>query len=83
MWVGNTQEFKTMTPTQTVYKLIGPVLVEQDQAEARGNVEKRLEFIKGEMYVVVAALSLPSFLSTTFFPTSSSSWKVRVLTFHN
>lgn len=31
-----------------VYKLIGPVLVKQDLAEARGNVEKRLDFIKAE-----------------------------------
>jgi prefoldin beta subunit len=31
-----------------VYKLIGPVLVKQDLVEARGNVEKRLDFIKAE-----------------------------------
>jgi len=32
-----------------VYKLVGPVLVKQDSAEARANVDKRLEFIKGEL----------------------------------
>ena len=32
-----------------VYKLIGPVLIKQDAAEAKSNVEKRLEFIKKEV----------------------------------
>jgi prefoldin beta subunit len=32
-----------------VYKLVGPSLVPQDQAEAKQNVEKRLEFIRSEM----------------------------------
>lgn len=32
-----------------MYKLVGPVLVQQDQAEAKQNVETRLEFIRGEM----------------------------------
>ncbi|EPS95807.1 hypothetical protein FOMPIDRAFT_1025598 [Fomitopsis schrenkii] len=43
------KEFSTLTEKNTVYKLIGPVLVQQDQAEAKANVEKRLEFIKGEI----------------------------------
>lgn len=30
--------------------MIGPVLVKQDKPEATMNVEKRLEFINGEMY---------------------------------
>lgn len=29
--------------------MIGPVLVKQDQAEAKANVNKRLEFIRGDM----------------------------------
>ena len=33
-----------------VYKLIGAVLVRQDLAEARVNVDKRLEYINAEMY---------------------------------
>ncbi|KAI0917806.1 hypothetical protein AcV5_003955 [Taiwanofungus camphoratus] len=45
------KEFAQLTEANTVYKLIGPVLVKQDQAEAKSNVEKRLEFIRGEMYV--------------------------------
>lgn len=35
----------------TVYKLTGPVLVPQTKGEASMNVEKRLEFIRAEMYV--------------------------------
>ncbi|KAI0917805.1 hypothetical protein AcW1_000059 [Taiwanofungus camphoratus] len=43
------KEFAQLTEANTVYKLIGPVLVKQDQAEAKSNVEKRLEFIRGEI----------------------------------
>jgi len=45
------QEFTTLTPNNLVFKLVGPVLVKQDQAEAKSNVDKRLEFIRGEMWV--------------------------------
>jgi hypothetical protein len=38
-----------LTPSNTVYKLIGPALVEQDQSEAKQTVEKRLEFIRKEI----------------------------------
>ena len=31
-----------------VYKLTGPVLIKQDLSEARGNVEKRLDYIRAE-----------------------------------
>lgn len=34
-----------------MFKLVGPVLVKQDQNEAKQNVNTRLEFIQGEMYV--------------------------------
>lgn len=43
------KEFGKLTDSNQVYKLIGPVLVKQDQVEAKTNVEKRIEFIKGEM----------------------------------
>ena len=45
------QEFASLTPNNTVYKLVGPVLVPQDQAEAKGNVDKRLDFIRSDMCV--------------------------------
>jgi prefoldin beta subunit len=32
-----------------VFKLIGPALVNQDLGEARGNVEKRISYIAGEL----------------------------------
>lgn len=54
-----TQEFALLKSHNTVYKLIGPALVPQDQAEAKTNVEKRLEFIRGEMYVALI-VPLPS-----------------------
>jgi len=40
-----------LTPDNMVFKLMGPVLVKQDQTEAKNNVETRLEFIRGEMFV--------------------------------
>lgn len=43
------KEFRKLTANNQVYKLIGPVLVKQDQLEATTNVDKRIEFIKGEM----------------------------------
>ncbi|KDR85319.1 hypothetical protein GALMADRAFT_234123 [Galerina marginata CBS 339.88] len=44
------KEFTALTPENTVFKLIGPVLVKQDQAEAKNNVDTRLNFIRSEMF---------------------------------
>ncbi|KAF8560253.1 Prefoldin beta-like protein [Imleria badia] len=43
------KEFANLTPNNTIFKLVGPVLVPQDHTEARTNVETRLDFIRGEM----------------------------------
>lgn len=43
------KEFDQLRPSNAVYKLVGPVLVKQDQAEAKANVAKRLEFIRSEI----------------------------------
>jgi len=43
------KEFNKLKPENTVYKLIGPVLVPQDQAEAKVNVAKRLDYIKDDI----------------------------------
>lgn len=43
------QELDLLDSTNTVYKLIGPVLVKQDLDEAKATVTKRLEYINGEM----------------------------------
>ncbi|KDQ18135.1 hypothetical protein BOTBODRAFT_104922 [Botryobasidium botryosum FD-172 SS1] len=51
------KEFTGLGPNNQVYKLIGPILVKQDQSEARANVEKRIEFIKGEIKRVETQLS--------------------------
>ncbi|KAK0550299.1 Prefoldin subunit 6 [Tilletia horrida] len=50
------QEFAKLTPNNQVYKLIGPALVKQDQAEAKANVDKRIEFIKNEVTRVESKL---------------------------
>lgn len=34
-----------------MYKVVGPVLMKVDLGDAKDNVEKRLDFIKGAMYV--------------------------------
>ncbi|KAI0033864.1 Prefoldin [Vararia minispora EC-137] len=51
------KEFAVLTPNNTVYKLIGPVLVRQDPADARATVDKRLEFIRSEIKRVEAQLT--------------------------
>lgn len=43
------KEFDTLKTENTVYKLMGPVLVPQDLTEAKANVETRLDFIGGEI----------------------------------
>ena len=43
------KEFAALKSHNIVYKMIGPVLVKQDTEEARSNVDKRLEYIKGEI----------------------------------
>ncbi|KAI0693407.1 prefoldin subunit 6 [Cytidiella melzeri] len=50
------KEFASLSPNNTVYKMIGPVLVPQDQTEAKSNVDKRLEFIKSDIKRVEAQL---------------------------
>ena len=36
-------------PEANVYKMVGPLLVKQDMAEAKSNVQKRIDFIKSEL----------------------------------
>ena len=38
-----------LNDSDTVFKMIGPVLVKQDRDEAKGNVQKRIDYISGEM----------------------------------
>ncbi|KAF4104728.1 prefoldin subunit 6 [Onychostoma macrolepis] len=43
------EELTLLDIQNTVYKLIGPVLVKQDLDEAKATVSKRLEYINGEI----------------------------------
>lgn len=54
------KEFSVLNEDANIYKLIGPVLVKQDRAEAVMNVDKRLEFIEAEMYVHLPSLDVSS-----------------------
>ncbi|OAY76393.1 prefoldin subunit 6 [Ananas comosus] len=43
------KELELLNESANVYKLIGPVLVKQDLAEAKANVKKRIEYISAEL----------------------------------
>lgn len=43
------QELELLEDDANVFKLIGPVLVKQDLAEAKANVNKRIEYITAEL----------------------------------
>jgi len=45
------QEFDNLKDGETVYKLVGPILLKQDKADAEGTVNGRLSFIEKELYV--------------------------------
>ncbi|CAA2990632.1 prefoldin subunit 6-like [Olea europaea subsp. europaea] len=46
------KELDLLNDDANVYKLIGPVLVKQDLAEANANVRKRIDYISAELYVL-------------------------------
>ena len=43
------EELDKLEDEAKVFKLIGPALVKQDTTEAKQNVEKRIEYISGEL----------------------------------
>jgi|AntAceMinimDraft_5_1070358.scaffolds.fasta_scaffold140879_1 hypothetical protein len=45
------EELERLDDDAPVFKLVGPVLMRQDLDEAKQNVDKRVEFIRTEMYV--------------------------------
>ncbi|GAA5900246.1 hypothetical protein JCM6882_002286 [Rhodosporidiobolus microsporus] len=53
---GVKKELSSLSPSEKVFKLVGPVMLKQEQAEAKSNVEKRLEWIGGEIKRVEAQL---------------------------
>uniref|UniRef100_A0A7S0S3N0 Prefoldin subunit 6 n=1 Tax=Chlamydomonas leiostraca TaxID=1034604 RepID=A0A7S0S3N0_9CHLO len=46
---GVLEELGRLGEDANVFKLIGPALIKQDLVEAKSNVSKRLEYIKGEI----------------------------------
>jgi len=50
------KEFAQLTPDNVVYKQMGPVLVKQEQEDAKKDIKGRLEFIAGEIKRVEAQL---------------------------
>mmetsp|Transcript_2377 Transcript_2377/g.3975 ORF Transcript_2377/g.3975 Transcript_2377/m.3975 type:complete len:125 (-) Transcript_2377:424-798(-) len=46
---GVLEELNRLDEDANVFKLIGPALIKQDLVEAKANVSKRIEYIKGEM----------------------------------
>lgn len=55
------QELDLLDSSNTIYKLVGPVLVKQDLDEAKATVGKRLDYINGEMWVPKAVVQLVNF----------------------
>lgn len=53
----STQELDLVEDGNNVFKLVGPVLVKQDLLEAQANMQKRLDFIAGELSRVEANLA--------------------------
>lgn len=47
--LGVQQEFEKLKDGETIYKLIGPVLLKQDRTDAESTVKGRLEFIEKEI----------------------------------
>ncbi|KAG5925924.1 hypothetical protein E4U42_003804 [Claviceps africana] len=43
------KEFEKLGEDETIYKLMGPVLLKQDKVEAESTVKGRLDFIQGEV----------------------------------
>nr|XP_027108229.1 prefoldin subunit 6-like isoform X2 [Coffea arabica] len=50
------KELELLNEDANVFKLIGPVLVKQDLAEARANVRKRIDYISAELKRLDATL---------------------------
>ncbi|XP_041025751.1 prefoldin subunit 6 [Juglans microcarpa x Juglans regia] len=50
------KELDLLSEDANVYKLIGPVLVKQDLAEANANVRKRIEYMSAELKRLDATL---------------------------
>ena len=52
------KEFEILEPSGVIWKLVGPVMVKQDRDEARVNVDKRIEFITGDIAKAEEAIKI-------------------------
>ena len=52
------KEFEILEPSGIIWKLVGPVMVKQDRDEARANVDKRIEFITGDIAKAEEAIKI-------------------------
>ena len=43
------KEFQILEPAGVIWKLVGPIMVKQDRDDAAANVDKRIEFIAGDI----------------------------------
>jgi len=56
------KELDILKEENDVFKLIGPVLVKQELCEAKQNVDKRMDYIKSELFVLIRNQFLSLFL---------------------
>lgn len=67
------QELELLEEDANVFKLIGPVLVKQDLAEAKANVNKRIEYILAELWALCPPL-LPNSIVPVVISWSGVQW---------
>ncbi len=67
------QELELLEEDANVFKLIGPVLVKQDLAEAKANVNKRIEYILAELWALYPPL-LPNSILPVVISWSGVQW---------
>ncbi|EAQ83477.1 hypothetical protein CHGG_09881 [Chaetomium globosum CBS 148.51] len=71
--LGVQKEFSKLKEGETIYKLIGPVLLKQEKAEAESTVNGRLEFIEKETVRRRKTKTMPATASTNRHDLSWSS----------
>jgi len=52
------KDFESLEENGVIWKLVGPVMVKQDREEAKANVDKRIEFIAGDVTKAEEAIKL-------------------------
>jgi len=52
------KDFETLEGSGVIWKLVGPVMVKQDREDAKANVDKRIEFIAGDVSKAEEAIKI-------------------------